>query len=387
MAPGGGVSATSIGGFADPAFGELADLFRARLADGAELGASVAVSIDGALPVDLWGGWADENRTRPWGENTLVNTYSVNKTMLAITALYLADKRVIDFDAPVAKYWPEFAQAGKGGIEVRHLMSHAAGLSGWKTPLETADIYDWDKLTTLLAAQEPFWAPGTASGYHGYTQGILVGEVVRRATGEMLADIFRREIAEPLGADYHLTLEADDDDRVADLAPPQMDPAAAAARSTPSALMINVQTNPPMSVEMTRTRQWRAAHFYAAAGHGNGRSIAKVHALIANGGEVNGKRVMSEAGCRKALELQIEGHDLCLSMQARFGMGFGLPGQWLQAPHSECLFWPGAGGALAVIDMKSRMSFGYAMNKMQLGLLVDRRPLGLLNAAWGAVAS
>lgn len=374
-----------LGGFANDKFAEVEGVFKRQMSSGTELGASVAVTIDGEMVVDLWGGWADEGRTRTWDEDTIVNVYSVNKTMMAVTTLLLADKGVIDFDAPVASYWPEFAQGGKSKIKVSQLMSHASGLSGWKEPMVPADMYDWEKATTLLAQQEPFWEPGTAPGYHGYTQGYLVGEVVRRATGETLAEIFRREIAEPLEADFQFILGACDDHRVAELkAPPPADPATAPA---PTELMMNIYTNPPMGVEATLTREWREAQIYAAGGHGNGRSIAKVHALMANGGKVNGKRLISEAGCRKALELQIEGMDLCMDMQARYGMGFGLPGEWMQTPNSDCLFWPGVGGALTVIDMKSRMSFGYAMNRMEMGHLVDPRPLDLVKTTWNALAS
>lgn len=373
-------------GFAHGRFEEVRGHFERSFDDGAEVGASIALSIEGEPVVDLWGGWADEARSRPWTEDTIVNVYSVSKTMTAVTALLLADHGAIDFEAPVATYWPEFAQGGKGDIKVSHLMSHSAGLSGWKEPMTPADLYDWEKATTLLARQEPFWSPGSASGYHGITQGFLVGEVVRRVTGRMLGEVFRREIAEPLGADFHLGLEARHDGRVADLiAAPSVPPA-----EPPSKFMINMATNPPLSValsvEETRTRRWREAGLYAAGGSGNARSIAKVHALIANGGEVRGKRLMSEAGCRKALELQVEGVDLILAMPARFGMGFGLPGEWLPSPHPETLFWPGAGGALALIDMNARMSFGYAMNRMGSGILVDPRPRALLDAAWRALS-
>jgi len=376
------------GGFAHADFAAVQRLFERRIADGTELGASVAVSVGGELVVDLWGGWADEGRSQVWAEDTIVNIYSVTKTMMAVTALFLADHGVIDFDAPVASYWPEFSQNGKGDIKVSHLMSHSAGLSGWREPMAPHDLYDWEKATAILGRQAPFWRAGTASGYHGITQGYLVGEVVRRATGQSLAEVFKREIAEPLGADMHLGLDARNDHRVAGL---KQAPAAPAAGALPGELMINMMTNPrldiALGVEATRTREWRAAHIYAANGTGNARAIAKVHALMANGGEVNGKRLMSEAGCRKALELQVEGMDLILAMPARFGMGFGLPAEWLEAPHPDCLFWPGAGGALTVIDMKSRMSFGYAMNRMGAGMLVDSRPHELLKATWNALAS
>jgi CubicO group peptidase (beta-lactamase class C family) len=185
------VGTAPLGGFAHDRFADVRRLFEQRLSDGTEIGAGLAVSVGGEMMVGLWGGWADEGRSRPWAEDTIVNVYSVTKTMMAITALFLADKGVIDFDAPVASYWPEFVQGGKGDIKVSHLMSHSAGLSGWKEPMVSTDLYDWEKATTLLARQEPFWRAGTASGYHGITQGYLVGEVVRRATGQSLAEVFR----------------------------------------------------------------------------------------------------------------------------------------------------------------------------------------------------
>jgi CubicO group peptidase (beta-lactamase class C family) len=383
-------AAAPIGGFAHDRFAPVRDLFEHQLSDGSELGASLAVSVDGELVVDLWGGWAEEGRTRAWAEDTLVNVYSVSKTMTAITALLLADRGLIDFDAPVATYWPEFAQGGKGEVKVSHLMSHSAGLSGWKEPMAPPDLYDWEKATTLLARQEPDWVAGTASGYHGITQGFLVGEVVRRVTGEMLGEVFRREIAEPLGADFHLGLESSQHGRVSPMVAERAGggPPRGAA---PTALMINAVTNPmlyPFMTDATGTPAWTAAHIYAANGQGNGRSIAKIHALMAGGGQVGGKRLISEAGCRRALELQVEGVDLVLALPARFGMGFGLPGAWLETPNPDCIFWPGSGGAMSLTDMGSRMSFGYAMNQRGgSGSLIDPRAHGLLKAAWAALAA
>ena len=163
------------------------------------------------MVVDLWGGWADVAKTRPWEKDTIVNVYSTTKTMTALCALILADRGELDFDAPVARYWPEFAANGKAAVKVSHLMSHSAGLSGWKEPLKPEDIYDWDKAVALLAAQAPYWEPGTASGYHAVTQGYLVGEVVRRISGRSLGTFFREEVAGPLGADFHIGLPARED--------------------------------------------------------------------------------------------------------------------------------------------------------------------------------
>jgi CubicO group peptidase (beta-lactamase class C family) len=283
----------------------------------------------------------------------------------------------------VAKYWPEFAANGKAGVKVSHLMSHSAGLSGWKEPITREDIYDWDKVCALLAAQAPYWEPGTASGYHALTQGYLVGEVVRRITGKSLGTVFREEIAEPLGADFHIGLPASEDGRVADLIPPP--PGTAIGDGEQSELSKNMSSNPPINPLDTRTRAWRAAEIPAAGGHGNARSIAQIHAILANGGVAKGKRIMSEAGCRKALEQQIEGTDLILG-PARFGLGFGLPSAAVPLPNPNTLFWGGYGGSLAIIDMDKRTSFGYAMNKMAGTTTGDMRALGMAGAMWQALS-
>jgi CubicO group peptidase (beta-lactamase class C family) len=375
----------STAGFVHDRFAPVREAFDGNLRSGADLGASFAATVEGETVVDLWGGWADEAKTRPWEENTIVNVYSTTKTMTALTALLVADRGELDFDAPVSKYWPEFAANGKDRVKVSHLMSHSAGLSGWKEPITQDVLYDWEKATALLAAQAPYWEPGTASGYHALTQGYLVGEVVRRVTGKSLGTVFREEIAEPLGADFHIGFGPEHDARVADLIPPP--PGQAISDGEQSALNRNMSTNPPIDPLDTRSRAWRAAEIPAAGGHGNARSIAEIHTLLANGGVAKGKRLMSEAGCRKALEVQIEGTDLIFNAPAKFGMGFGLPGPMVPLPNPNSLFWGGYGGSLAIIDMDARTSFGYAMNKMAGTTTGDMRALGLAMAMWGALSA
>ncbi|MBS0411271.1 MAG: beta-lactamase family protein [Proteobacteria bacterium] len=376
----------SVGGFTRDRFAKVREGFQANLDSGADVGASFAVTLEGETVVDLWGGWADEARTRPWEKDTLVNVYSTTKTMTALTALLLADRGLIDFAAPVARYWPEFSANGKDRVTVAHLMSHAAGLSGWKETIGTQDLYDWDKMTSLLAAQAPFWEPGTASGYHALTQGYLVGEVVRRVTGESLGTVFRKEIAEPLGADFWIGLPAGEDARVADLIPP---PPGSAIGDAPgqTELMRNMSSNPGVDVAETRGRAWRGAEIPAANGQGNARSIAEIHTILANGGVAKGKRFMSEAGCRKALELQVEGTDLIFGQPARFGLGFGLPGAMAPLVNPNSMFWGGYGGSLAIIDMDARTTFGYAMTRMAPTTTGDLRGLGLVMAAWEALSA
>src|ERR1700761_5472811 len=340
----------SVQGFTQDQYAPVRAAFEANFASGADVGASFCATLDGETVVDLWGGFADAARTRPWEKDTLANVYSTTKTMTFLTALLIADRGELDFDAPVARYWPEFAANGKADIKVSHLMAHSAGLSGWRDKVTTEDLYDWDKVCALLAAQAPLWEPGTQSGYHAITQGYLVGEVVRRITGKSLGTDLREEIAEPLDADFWIGLPASEDARVAELIPPPKGQAAVdVAQTEIQKVSFN---NPIVDVSATATRGWRGAEIPAAGGTGNARSVAEIHTILANGGVAKGKCFMSEAGCRKALELQIEGPDLVLGMPARFGMGFGLAGGSVPLPNPEdSMYWGGYGGSIIMIDM------------------------------------
>ncbi len=373
-----------VDGFVHDRFAPVRALFEANLASGADVGASFCATLEGETVVDLWGGFADAAKTRPWERDTIANVYSTTKTMTALTALIVADRGELDFAAPVARYWPEFAANGKAEIKVSHLMSHAAGLSGWTEPMRVADLYDWEKATVLLAVQAPLWAPGTKSGYHALTQGYLVGEVIRRITGKSVGRVFREEIAEPLGADFWIGLPASEDSRVAELIPPP--PAAAAQATARTEIQKITLTNPVIDVTATATRAWRGAEIPAAGGTGNARSVAEIHAMLANGGIAKGKRFLSEAGCRKVLEVQIEGDDLILGPGARFGMGFGLPSAMVQLPHADSLFWGGYGGSVVIIDMEARTTLAYAMNKMGATTVGDTRSFAMIGAMWSALA-
>ena len=382
----------NVHGFVADSFSPVRDAFEANFASGADVGASCCATVDGEIVVDLWGGFADEEKTRPWEKDTILNVYSTTKTMTALTALLLADRGELDFDAPVARYWPEFAANGKQDIKVSHLMSHSAGLSGWKEPITVAeDLYDWDKMTSLLAAQAPLWEPGTASGYHMATFGYLIGEVVRRITGKSLGTVFREEIAEPLGADFFIGLPASEDSRVAEILPFVMPESTGKMElnEIEKITFLNLPRDLDIWGSTTRrlnTRAWRAAEIPALNGHGNARSIAEIHCLLANGGVAKGKRLMSEAGCRKALEQQIEGLDLVMRGKppARFGLGFALPGPLLELelPNPNTLHWGGGGCSWIFIDMDARTTFAYAANKMDRYPLSDPRPFRTMQALW-----
>lgn len=377
---------SDVHGTVDPRFESVRDALAASLARGDDIGASFAATLNGEPIIDLWGGWADAEKTRPWERDTIVNVYSTTKTMCALTALWLADQGELTFENKVAHYWPEFAAAGKADVTVAHLMSHAAGLSGFVEPMQPEDLYDWDLACSRLAAQAPYWEPGTKAGYHGITQGFLVGEVVRRITGKSMGTVFAEQLAGPLGADFHIGLDAAHDARVADLVPP---PEGASITAGPqSDLAKNMGGNPRIDPLDTRTRAWRAAELPAANGHGNARSVAAVQTLVANGGVSGGKRLLSEAGVRRALELQIDTpSDLVLGMPVRYGLGYGLPGPLRPFPNANSVFWGGYGGSLVVCDMDLKLCMAFAMNKMAATTMGDLRAGMLMVGVWGALLS
>ncbi len=359
-------------------FAGVADLFAKNIETGVDHGASFAVTLNGELVVDIWGGWADAKKSSLWERDTLVNVYSTTKTMTALCALILADRGQLDLDAPVSHYWSEFAANGKSAVTVSQVLSHSSGVCGWRDPIAAEDLFDWPKATALLAAQAPFWKPGTAPGYHSLTQGYLAGELVRRITGRSLGTFFREEVVGPLGADFHIGLPAKDDGRVAELIPP--------ALSIPSDmpglsdLTRNMIESPRLDIGITRTRAWRGAEIPAANGHGNARSVAQIQTILACGGHAQSKLFLHDSTIHRALVPQIEGTDLVLGLHAKYGLGFGLA-PMIPLPGSDCLFWGGYGGSLVVIDTARHATYAYVMNKMGMTTIGDDRALGLIELA------
>ena len=312
-----------VAGYCDERFAGVREAFERNLADGSDLGASCAVYLDGEPVVDLWGGFVDAERTTPWSADTIVNVWSTTNTMTALVALVLADAGELDLSAPVVRYWPEFGAAGKRDVEVRHLMGHTSGLSGWSEPMTVDDLYDWEKACDLLAGQEPWWTPGSASGYHALTQGYLVGEVVRRVTGQSVGRFFAEQVAGPLGADFFIGTPESADARVAPVVPPER---LAHINEEDAPLALRTFLNPLLPAPTSWTAPWRRAEVPAANGHGNARSVAAVHSLLACGGAARGVRLLSAAGCERIFEEQSDGKDLVLGVPLRFGMGFALSG-------------------------------------------------------------
>jgi CubicO group peptidase (beta-lactamase class C family) len=360
----------SVHGQLDARFEPLREVLEDSLAAGADCGLSLVVDVDGQVVADVWGGFADEARTRPWERDTIVNVWSTTKTVTSLAVLMLADRGLVDVDAPVARYWPEFAAQGKEGVLVRHLMSHTSGLAGWNPPFTIPGMYDLERSTAALAAQAPWWEPGTASGYHALTFGHLLGEVVRRVSGKSLTRFVDEEISGPLGADFHIGAREADWGRCAELIPPPPLPFDIATLD-PDSVLFKVATGPVADATAPNTGPWRLAEIGAANGHGNARSVARVMSALALGGTAGGVRLLSPATIEHVFREQSHGTDLFLGVPMRFGIGYGLPEPTGVPfiPEGRTCFWGGWGGSLIIMDTDRRVTISYMMNKMQPGLV------------------
>ncbi len=360
----------TLQGHWDDRFAQVAAALETAIAEGEEVGAAIAIDIGGQTVVDMWGGHADAARTRPWAADTVVNVWSSTKTVTALAALMLIDRGLIAADDRVADYWPEFAANGKDGVQIRHLLTHSSGVSGWDQPVVPEDILDWDRSTAALAAQAPWWEPGTASGYHALTYGHLIGEVVRRVTGSPLKDFVRDEIAGPLGADFQIGAAPEDTDRIAEIIPstepfdlPPMD-------QWPEA-MLKTFTGPAPEPGIANTAAWRAADIGAVNGHTNARALAKILSVISLGGTVDGVTLLRPETVEKIFEVQLEGPDLVLAGHPlRWGLGFGLPKPETipYVPDEKICFWGGWGGSWETMNPDRGATIAYVMNKMGPGV-------------------
>jgi CubicO group peptidase (beta-lactamase class C family) len=380
-----------IQGTCDERFEGVREAFAANFEEGSDpidVGASVAITVDGEFVVDLWGGTVDTDTASgvPWDRDTIVNVWSSTKTLSALCCLILADQGELDLYAPVAKVWPEFAANGKQDIAMRHVMSHTAGLSGWQEPITLEDLYDWEKVTSLLAAQEPWWEPGTASGYHAVTQGYLEGEVVRRITGQTIGEFAAKEVTGRLDADFYIGTGPEHDSRVAHVIPPKME-LSAEQQAAMSEIALRTFGSPALDAAVSATIPWRRAEIPAAGGHANARGVATVHTPMACGGEANGVRLLSAKGIEPVFDEQTYGQDLVLPIVVRHGIGFGLPSPEVPiTPSERACFWGGWGGSVVLIDLDQRMSFAYMMTKMGEGTVGDLRAAKLLLATYMTLA-
>jgi CubicO group peptidase (beta-lactamase class C family) len=375
---------SEVHGLCKEAFAPVRAAFAQNFYLGADVGASVAIFVDGEPVVDLWGGYFDTTYTRPFERDSIVQGFSSTKTITALCALILADRGEIDLDAPVAKYWPEFAAAGKGDVRVQQLLGHTSGVAGWTEPTTLLDIYDWEKSTAILTRQAPWWTPGRTSGYHGINQGHLVGEVVRRVTGKTLGTFLAEDVAGPLGVgtDYYIGTPAEADARVSLLIKGRPNDRPMMGTSIDRALW-----NPHPTLEDTWSLEWRRAEIGAVNGHGNARGIATLQSVLASGG-ANGVRLMSDAGRERVLEQQSDGLDLVLGIEARWGMGYSLEQTLAGAPASaRVAHWAGNGGSLSFVDLDARMAIGYTPNRWLGGSypLSMQRAINIVKAAYASV--
>jgi CubicO group peptidase (beta-lactamase class C family) len=374
---------TTLHGNIKPGFEPVGEAFLANFADGFEVGASVSVVHRGETVVDIWAGHTDLDRTTEWERDTITNVWSSTKTMMFLVLLELADKGALSLHDPVRAHWPEFAANGKESVTVAHLMAHTAGLPGWDRPMQPSDFYDHDLCASALAAQAPWWEPGTASGYHAISQGYLIGELVRRVTGVSLGTYFRTTFAEPLGADFHIGTPAECDARISNVIPPEP---LSLAGADPSSIPVRTFSNPGMDAAQSWETGWRRCESAAANGHGNARSLALLQSVVSHGGEAGGRRFLSAAGVEKLFEVQAEGTDLVLGIPAKFGMGYGLNSENVPiSPNPRACFWGGWGGSLVVNDLDAQMTFAYVMNRMGAGTVGDLRSAGPLMATYGAI--
>ncbi|WP_328443856.1 serine hydrolase domain-containing protein [Amycolatopsis sp. NBC_00438] len=377
---------TDIHGTHDDRFDDVRAALEKNVDSGEELGASLVVDLDGEVVVDLWGGFRDQAQTRTWDEHTITNVWSTTKTVTSLAALMLVDRGDLDVHAPVARYWPEFAANGKEDVEVRHLLSHTSGVSGLDRPAVVEDLYDLETSTARMAAQAPWWAPGTASGYHAANFGHLVGEVVRRVSGKPLKAFVAEEIAGPLGADFQIGAAEADWGRIADVVPPppaQFDLDALG----PDNVLVKTLTGPVIDANVANTPAWRHAELGAVNGHGNARSVARMLSALARGGTVDGVRLLGPDTIDVIFEEQANGVDLGLGVPLRWGIGYGLPLRetvpWI--PDGRVCFWGGWGGSMIIMDLDRRLTISYMMNRMGPGVIGSDRSGTYVRAVYGAL--
>lgn len=365
-----------VNGTCDSRFTAVKDLLQANIDADEELGASLVVNINGENVVDVWGGYSDPAKSKPWEENTITNVWSSSKTVASLAALLLIDRGLLDPFEKVSTYWPEFSANGKQDIEVRHFLSHSSGVSGWEGPITMHEVCDLESSTARLAAQAPWWKPGSASGYHSLAMGHLLNELTQRVTSQSLAAFVAAELAGPLAADFSFGVPASEYPRVATIIPPPAPPAdwkpevpTTAAGIDMSSIFAKTLMNPMMDADCANQDFWRQASVPAANGFTNARGIAKLLSIVSCGGVLDGKQWLKPETVDLIFQEQTNGPDLVISAQTRFGIGFGLngageggTGYWV--PEGKICFWGGWGGSMVICDVGRGVTITYMMNKM-----------------------
>jgi len=377
----------AIHGTVSKGFERVRDAFETNFSEGGEVGAAFCLHVKSRKVVDLWGGLTDV-KGKTWKENTPALVFSTTKGATAICAMMLVDQKRLDIDAPVAQYWPEFAAGGKADIPVRMLLNHQAGLPVVDAALTRAQVLEVAPIVDALAKQTPVWPPGSRHGYHALTYGWLVGELVRRITGKSIGQFFKDEVAGPLGLDFWIGLPADEEPRVARLvtAPPPTDPAVLAQMAAlfgpdslaGRALSLNGAMSGPPGDSIFNLPEVHRSEIPAANGITTARSLSRLYAACI--GTVKGTRLFGKRTLDKALEIQSDAPDTVLGLRTTFGLGFMRTGPEIQMLGPNSFGHAGAGGSLGFGDFDSGVGFGYVMNQMGSGLLIDPRAARLIGA-------
>ena len=373
---------TEIHGVCPPAFEAVREAFAANFAQGEELGARFALALEGRVVVDLWAGHADRTGERAFDDRTLTPVFSTTKAMAALMIARLVSQGRLDYAAPVAEVWPQFAQAGKAQITVEQALSHQAGLPGFLEPMDPALWFDWDALCARLAALAPMWPPGSASGYHPVTFGYLAGEIFRRVDGRTLGTALRQDIAEPFGLDLWIGLPDSEHARCADLRRPPAMPALGEITPAKQAAFLTKWASPGGR----SGADWRRAEIPSANGHATAPALARMMAILANDGALDDKAVLAPGTAAQASRARIKGQDLVLPYVIAWGAGFmRSEGLALYGPGAESFGHSGWGGSCAFADPERGVSGAYVMNRQSADLIGDPRAKRLIEAAYEAL--
>jgi CubicO group peptidase (beta-lactamase class C family) len=374
-----------IQGYCDPGFAAVKDAFAAIFADPQQRGAALCVQVGGATVLDLWAGTMDKDGQQAWRDDTILNLFSCTKALTAVAALQLVEQGRLELDVPLARYWPEFAAAGKEQVSLRQVLSHKAGLTALRSMLPAEALYDWGRMCAAVAAERPWWQPGSAHGYAPLTYGWLLGEVLRRVTGQGPGEAVVAGTTAPLGLDFHIGLDDAQMSRVAHLSRSKGNPGDAAAQrlfkvtmGEPHSMSSLAFGNPPSILSSGNDPRWRKLQQPAVNGHGNARSLAGFYAALLDG------RLLGEALLAEMCREQASGADRTLLTDTRFGLGC-----WLDQPHLAhgsfglgplAFGHGGAGGSLGFADPERAVAFGFATNTLGPYVLMDPRAQGLARA-------
>lgn len=389
----------SVKGFCRPGYEPVLSAFKDNFERLEEVGATVCVNVEGETVVDLYGGHTDESKKTEWGEDTLSIIFSCTKAATALCAHLLIDRGDLELDAPVGKYWPEFAKAGKKDATVRMMLNHSVGLPAFREPLKAGAYYDWDYMVQCLEKEEPFWTPGTRNGYHMVSFGWTVGELVRRVASQSLGQFFSAEIAQPLGLDFWIGLPEEKEPRVSHMIQflpgpdgPLTDFLVALLNDPKSISSLSFLNSGGYAVD---SREAHAAEIGGAGGIANARALTGMYVPLANHGEGRQGRLLNDQTINRMGQVSMATmYDATLLMPTRFGLGFMVTMDNRHRPHGNiesallgqnAFGHVGAGGSLGFADPECNLAFAYTMNKMGAGLLLNERGQSLVDATYSAL--